>query len=147
MTLESIKRRIQALFNTGILKAYNEEPPDRDGRPSLPEIQFESLDGEIRDKRENITPYGFTHWPKPNTAEPLLFAENGEKAHTVTVLISDRWNRFKLGAEGEVAIYDDKGQVIHLSKKGITIKAPLGMKITGKVEIAGELKVNGIKVP
>ncbi len=147
INFETLKRRLQAIFSTGKVKQINDSPPDKDGIPSLQEIQFESLDGELRDKRENYTPYGFTHWPVKDKAEALLLAENGEKAHTIAICIADRWHRLELEAEGEVAIFDDQGQYVWLKRSGIKIKAKgLEVDVDGDMKINGGLKANGRKL-
>ena len=86
---------------------------------------------EILEKVERFQEYGFTSVPK-NGAEAVLVAVGGSREHGLVVAIDDRRYRLKGLAAGEVALYDDQGQKVHLKRDGIYAETD------GKIEaIAG----------
>lgn len=74
----------------------------------------------VRDKVERFQQYGLTSVPHGG-AEGVALSVGASSAHTVVVCVDDR--RFRLtGLEaGEVALYDDLGHKLHLTREGIVI--------------------------
>lgn len=97
-------------------------------------VRVKGFAGEIIEGAEHWLPYGFTAHPLPG-AEPLIIPISGARDHA-SVLLSDRRYRLRGLPRGEVAIHDDQGQVIHLTRDGIIIKTAKTVRVEGKrVEI------------
>lgn len=85
-----------------------------------PLAQFTLRRGEVREDVEHVQPYGFASSPKPG-AEALIV-----EAFTrgIAIVIDDRRYRLVPLAPGEVALFDDLGQVVHLKRAGIEVISP-----------------------
>lgn len=115
-------------------------------------LQVRLLSGEVKDGLEHIEPYGFTSHPHPGAEAVTLFF-GGDRSHGMAIVVGDRRYRLLALAAGEVALHDDMGQKIHLTRTGIVIDgAGLPMMIhnapsvtldTPQVNMTGNLKVNG----
>lgn len=90
-------------------------------------LQLELLTDEVHDGVERFQGYGFTSHPHPG-AEALVAFVGGTRSHGVVVQVEDRRYRLKNIAAGEVAIFDDLGQAVHLKRDGIAIAS--GLKVT-----------------
>lgn len=108
-------------------------------------LQLKLLSGETKDGVEHFEPYGFTSHPKSG-AEHLTVFLDGDRGHGITVVVSDRRYRLKGLAEGEVAISDDLGQKVHLTRNGIVINGagkPITLTNASKVRMETSLEVTG----
>jgi len=85
-------------------------------------LQLGLLDGESKDRMEHFEPYGFTSHPNPGTAEAIGAFLDGDRSHGVVLVVADRKFRMKGFERGEVAIHDDQGQSVHLTRDGIVVK-------------------------
>jgi len=75
--------------------------------------------------REYFQHYGYTSRPKAG-AEIIIIREGG---HFIAVASDDR--RYRIAMEdGEVALYDDLGQKVHLTRAGINVVSPLAITAT-----------------
>ncbi|NVO00765.1 MAG: phage baseplate assembly protein V [Geobacteraceae bacterium] len=74
--------------------------------------------GEEIDDREYLQHYGYTSRPKEG-AEIIIIREGN---HLVAIASDDRRYRLSL-QDGEVALYDDRGQKVHLTRSGIVVTA------------------------
>lgn len=82
-----------------------------------------------------IEPYGFTSCPRSG-AEAVAGFLDGDRSHGIVLCIADRRYRLTGLAPGEVAIYDDVGQSVVLSKSGIVVRGGgKPMKFTDMPEI------------
>ena len=89
----------------------------------LQRLQLAVLRDEIRDGVERLAEYGFTSRPFPG-ASAVMVCVGGNRDHGVVIATGDRRYRLKELAEGEVALYDDQGQVVHLLRNGeLLVKA------------------------
>lgn len=87
----------------------------------LQTLQVRMLAGEVKDAVEHMEPYGFTSHPHPG-AEGVVVFPGGDRSHGVVVVIADRRYRLQGLKPGEVALFDDQGQSVHLTRAGIVIK-------------------------
>lgn len=87
----------------------------------LQALQIRMLAGEVKDAVEHLEPYGFTSHPKPG-AEGVAVFPGGDRSHGVVVVLADRRYRLQGLKAGEMAIHDDQGQCVHLTREGIVIK-------------------------
>lgn len=92
-----------------------------DDSPKMQAHQVESYDGVVRDQVEHFQHYGFTSVPHPG-AEGVGLSIGGSTNHMVVLNVDDRRYRMKGLEGGEVAIYDDQGQSVHLTREGIVVK-------------------------
>lgn len=90
----------------------------------LQSLQMRLMAGEVKDAMEHMEPYGFTSCPHPG-AEGLAAFLGGDRSHGVVVVVSDRRYRLQGLSDGEVAIYTDEGDRIHL-KRGRVIDIETG---------------------
>jgi phage gp45-like len=94
-------------------------------------MQLVDLDlwhGEAKKGVERFQQYGFTAVPHPpkddkdtNVAEALIGYMNGNPGHAVIMAIDDRRHRLKNMKPGEVALYDDQGQILRVTRDGIVL--------------------------
>lgn len=91
-------------------------------------LQVRILDGEAKDAVEHFEPYGYTSRPHPG-AEALLQFFGGDRSHGVAFMVADRRYRLTGLEAGEVALHDDLGQKVHLTRDGVVIYTPLKMRV------------------
>lgn len=119
---------------------------------STPKIQLingEGLNGEPINAAEYFQHYGLTSNP-PAGFMFVAIPVGGKTAHSIIVATEHETFRLKSLALGEVAIYDDQGQKIHITRAGIVINGagkPITVTNTSKVrmetallEVTGEVK-------
>ncbi len=85
-------------------------------------LQLKLLGGELKDRLEHLEPYGFTSHPHPGSAEALAAFLDGDRSHGVVLVVGDRKYRMRDLVQGEVAIFDDQAQSVHLTRDGIVVK-------------------------
>lgn len=105
-----------------------------DDAKKMQEVQIEALAGEVLEAVEHWQGYGLSVHPHPE-AEALLLTPDGDRARPIVIACADRRYRLKGLAAGEVALFDDLGQSITLTRAGIVIQ--------GNVLIEGNLSVTG----
>ena len=140
-------RRIRLLVSRGVLNLV-------DDSLKLQRVQVSLLGGEPA-WAERFQEYGYTSHPHPG-AEAVVAAVGGARAHLVALAIDDRRYRLKQLAQGEVAMYDDLGNVIVFKRDKIQVEAVQHLEVTaptchitattthdGNVTINGNLVVNG----
>lgn len=76
--------------------------------------------GDTKEGVEHLEPYGFTAAAQ-NGAEAVVLFPGGDRSHGMAIIVADRRYRLKGLARGEVAIYDDQGQSITLTRTGIVV--------------------------
>jgi phage gp45-like len=111
-------------------------------------VQARVLSEEPLSNLNRIEPYGFSYRPKPGCQTYLLFP-SGDRSYGVAIVIGDKRYQADL-VEGEVALHDDQGQKVHLTRDGIVIDGagkPVTYINTPKVrmetqllEVTGEVK-------
>ncbi len=86
------------------------------------ELQVELLSDESQDAVERFQNYGLTSVPHAG-AEALVVFAGGLRSHGVVLAVEDRRYRLRALEEGEVALYDDLGNVVKLGREAIAITA------------------------
>lgn len=113
-------------------------------------VQAEALAGEQLQDVELMQQFGFTSAP-PDGAQLIVLPLGGRTSAAVVVATEHGSYRFKLGAQGEMAIYNQWGDFVHMkADRSIHVKAaaklfveaPLA-EFTGNVTVAGTLGVTG----
>lgn len=131
--LAPLANRIGSLLGVGKLTRVD---PGSDQQ-----CQVEMLEGELRDKLPHSMLYGFQHVPLPG-AEAFAVFLRGDKSGGIVIQISDP--RYSPTLEpGEVALYDDQAQTIHIARDGIYIQSDKKIVVEGKIELTGEIHIEG----
>ena len=131
------------------------------GSKPMRELQINMLAGEVRDEVEHVEPYGFTSEPlSDGLPEAFALFFDGDRSHGIVFCVADRRYRLKPLKPGEVAIYDDLGQKVHLTRAGIEVVTPknltadvkgnvtetVGGSLTAKVTGSATLKAASVKI-
>ncbi len=134
--LGTLQRRLRMMLGRGLARLID----DADG---LQVVQVQLLDDEVREL-EHYQPYGYAYHA-PDGGEAVTVAPNGVRANAMLLAIAHRAARLKGIAKGEVALYTDEGDVIHL-KRGRIIEVVAGTKVkvtAPTIEIVGNATVSG----
>lgn len=126
--IRNLQNRIMMIVGRAVLEAVNADNDD------LQTVKLSLLRGENRDGVEHFQPYGFTSNPQPG-AEAVVVFPGGNRDHGLAVVIDDRRFRLQGLEKGEVAIYTDQGDKIHIKRGG-------SIEITA----SSEVKVNSPKI-
>lgn len=107
-------------------------------------LQLEVLEGEVRGDVERVQNYGFTSVPLAG-AEAVAVAVAGSRDHLLVVAVDDRRYRMRSLANGEVAIYTDEGDHVHLKRGGVieVVAATKVRMVAPLVEVVGDMTVSG----
>ena len=146
-----LARRVKLMARRAVVQLVYDDP-------KMQELQLAIFAGEVHDQVERFEDYGLTSHPHPG-AEALVLALGGDTGHSVVVKVGDRRYRVTGLAAGEVCLYDDQGQKIHLKRgKAIeisgcdTLDASVATKATidcpdtettGNLSVGGDLTVSG----
>lgn len=106
--IQPYARRIRLSVSRGIVRLVNDAL-------KIQEVQISLLADETRDQVERFQNYGLTSVPLSG-AEGVFLSVGGSRDHGIVIAIDDRRYRLKGLAAGEVALYDDQGQAIHLKR-------------------------------
>ncbi len=106
-----IKRKIMLLIGRCILSAIK-------NTEGTQKIQVVGLKNETITGIERYQEYGLETYPKKDSEVLILFL-NGDREQGVAVCIHDRRYRPKNLSEGDVCLYDYRGQAIILNSSGI----------------------------
>lgn len=149
--IQPYARRIRLTVSRGIVRLVNDAL-------KLQEVQIALLADETRDQVERFQNYGLTSVPLSG-AEGVFLSVGGSRDHGIVIAIDDRRYRLKGLQPGEVALYDDQGQMIKLKRgKAIeitgcdtliatcavsaTLDTPL-VTCTGDLQVQGNITVDG----
>lgn len=143
--IERLARRVLMMIGRGRITTCDDSGP-------VQMLQVRLGADEIRDRTPRIAEYGFTSNP-PVGSDVLAVFLGGERTRGVVVGTNHQGSRLKGLGVGEVAIFDDQGQKVHISRSGIVISgAGLPVTITDTpqithdaplVHMTGDLKVAG----
>jgi len=117
-----LQRRVMMTVGRAVLRAI-------DDSGSRQTAQIEALRGEVRDAVERMQQYGFTSVPLPGADGAVVFVA-GNREQGIIVATEDRRYRLTGLEGGEVAIYDDQGQKVHLTRDGIVVETSLDLTAT-----------------
>lgn len=138
----TILRRIRLLFRLAVLVRSNSDT-------DVQIIQAKAGADETLTDIEHREPYGYTSRPHKG-AEVVLVCLGGNTSHSVALMVGDRRYRLKGMEEGEVALHDDQGNVVHLQRDQILVNAVQKLQITApetaiesNVTVTGNTVFNG----
>lgn len=119
--LAPLARRLRLMVGRAVISAIADG-----GKVQAAQVRL--LDGEVRDGVEVLMQYGMAS-NTPGQPEGLYFSVGGDRDHGVMICVASRQYRLRNLAPGESALYDDLGQVVHLTRDGIVIKGA-GLPVT-----------------
>ncbi|EFB9907520.1 phage baseplate assembly protein V [Escherichia coli] len=112
-TIEAMQRQLLGLIGRAVVKSIS-------AATKCQTVDVSLIAGEPKAGVEHLEPYGFT--ARANSgAEAVVFFPDGDRSHAVVVTVSDRRYRLKGLQTGEVAVYDDQGQSVTLTREGIVV--------------------------
>lgn len=129
--IEKIWRRMQLVIARGRITTGNDAGPVQ-----TQQVQIGQL--ETRDNSLRVAEYGFNSMPLPGCHAIMVFV-GGDRSNGVILGTNDQSHRLKNLQPGEVAIYDDQGQSVYLTRAGIVINGGgLPISITNTPEITAD---------
>ncbi|MEC4728164.1 phage baseplate assembly protein V [Shewanella sp. D64] len=108
-------------------------------------LQIKTTTGRTSDRIKRVHNYGFMSRPNVGARSYLLFL-GGVRARGVAYCVEDE--RYEMELEpGEVAMLDDKGNLVHFTKNGILITTNKTVEVIAKKDISvtagGDIMANG----
>lgn len=108
-TIEAMQRQLLGLIGRAVVKSIS-------AATKCQTVDVSLIAGEPKAGVEHLEPYGFT--ARANSgAEAVVLFPDGDRSHAVVVTVSDRRYRLKGLQTGEVAVYDDQGQSVTLTRE------------------------------
>lgn len=135
---QSLQRQVLNLICRAVVKSV-------DTSKKCQVVDLELIAGEPKSNIEHLEPYGFTSKAKSGSEALVLFPD-GDRSHGVVVVVSDRRYRIKGLKDGEVALYDDQGQSVTLTRSGIVVDGkgkPILFKNAPKARFEMDIEVTG----
>ncbi|MEZ8409547.1 phage baseplate assembly protein [Vibrio splendidus] len=134
---QRLMARIKNVIGTGIVTGA-----------TTGQLQIKTATGRTNDKIKRVHNYGFMSRPLVGAKTYNVFI-GGVTARGVTVHVEDERHQIDL-QPGEVAMLDDKGNLVHFTENGITVKTLTKLKVeapesqfSGNVSVGGKLTVEG----
>lgn len=131
--LAPLVRRIRLALGRSIIRLVN----DSEG---IQKLQLDLMANETRSRVERFQEYGLTSVPLDGAEAAVVFL-GGNRDHGIIIATDDRRYRLKNLEGGEVALYTDEGDYIHLKRdNNIEVQTDvLTIKATTKVRIESPL--------
>lgn len=122
-----LRRRVSMMIGRAVISAAVND------KTKLQSLQCDLLADETLQDLERFQQYGFTGVPMEGAESVVLFASGRD--HGVVICVDDRRYRLNNLEAGEVAIYTDEGDKIHIKRGGSL-----------EIHAATEVKVNSPKI-
>jgi phage baseplate assembly protein V len=148
--INRLAARVRGMVSRAVVSLVNDAM-------KLQGVQVTLLAGQTADDAEHFQHYGLTSVPLAG-AEGIALAVGGSTGHTVVINIDDRRYRLTGLANGEVALYDDLGHKVHLTRSGIvidgaghvvtvtntpTLRVEADLHVTGNITGDGSMNIAG----
>lgn len=149
-SIDKLWRRMQLVVARGRITTVKDS-----GAVQMAQVQIGAL--ETRDNTPRVAEYGFTSNPLEGCHGVMIFV-GGDRSNGVIIATNDQNARLKNLKRGEVAIYDDQGQSVYLTRAGIVVNgaglplsimntASIAMNATGAIALtSATLTHNGVNV-
>lgn len=105
-----------------------------DDTPMAQALQIDLLADEQQDAVERLQNYGLTAVPHAG-AEALVACVGGLRSHAVVIAVEDRRYRVTGLQTGEVALYDDLGNMVKLGRDELAITAVTRITVTAPIAV------------
>ena len=148
--IRDIDRRV-ARAMAGVRQAFRGVLRRVNTAPAVALVQADGLATEQIQDAELMQHYGFTSAPPAGTMV-VVVPVGGKTAHGIVIATEHGSYRMRSLPDGEVAIYDDLGQKVHLTRAGIVVEGagrPVTVRDTPRiymdaplVEMTGKLLVH-----
>ena len=150
-TLTEIARRAYNSITRCTIRKVND-------KPLMQEVDIDGVFGERMTGIERMQPYGFSSNIQPDqsesssptgaspglgsgstrkgqghAAEGVVVFVNGDRSHPIVIQVDDRRYRIKGLQSGELALYDDQQQQVHITRNGIMASVPHDKSINWRV--------------
>jgi phage baseplate assembly protein V len=135
-SLERLFRRVMLMIGRGRLTTGQD-----DGPVQRHQVRLGAL--EVRDNTPRLAEYGFTSMPPPGSDAVLVFI-GGDRSNGVMIATGHQASRLKRLQPGEAALYDNLGQRVFLTRKGVVIEGaglPVAIRNTPEVTLKADAKV------
>lgn len=143
--IQPYARRIRLMVSRGVIRLVNDSL-------KVQGVQIALLADETHDQVERFQNYGMTSVPLEG-AEGVFLSVGGSRDHGIVIAVDDRRYRLKGLKPGEVALYDDQGQAVHL-KRGkklhiygsdeVTVEAAVKVILdTPELHVTGDITSDG----
>jgi phage baseplate assembly protein V len=119
--LSGLEGRVRGMVARAIIRLV-------DDARAAQEVQIELLEGESQDAVERFQNYGLTSVPHPGSEALVVFA-GGLRSHGVVLAVEDRRYRLTGLEDGEVALFDDLGNIIKLGRERIEMTAVTELRV------------------
>lgn len=96
-------------------------------------LQIQTSTGKTNDRIKRLHDYGFMSHPKVGSRAYNLFL-GGVMSRGFSFCVEDERYEMEL-AEGEVAMLDDKGNLVHFTKNGISITSLGSVEVNAKKDV------------
>lgn len=113
-----------------LAKAVTRKILDTLGRQTA---QVEVTKGELIDDMERMQDYGFTSNPPIDGTDAIVAFLGGSREQGVIIRMENRQFRLKNLAAGEVAMFDDLGNVIKLGRNSVDVVAVTKLTATAPI--------------
>lgn len=137
-SLSGLQRQILNLLARAVVHSVNSG-----GKCQTVDVNL--IAGEQKGGIEHAEPYGFTAHAKAGSESVVIFPD-ADRSHAIAVTVFDRRYRLKGLKEGEVAIYDDQGQSVVLTRAGIVVNGggnPIVFKNAPKARFEMDIEATG----
>lgn len=130
--LEGLTSKVRLMIGRAVISALQ-----HDG--AINRAQLKLLAGEIQDNVEQMQEYGFASAAKPGAEAAVIFL-GGNRDAGLVIATHDR--RYRIALEtGEVVIFDDLDQKVHLKRDGIEIVSENRVLVDAPLlQCTGEIK-------
>lgn len=92
--------------------------------------QVEVTKGELIDGMERMQNYGMSSYPPAGGTDCLVAFLGGNREQGMIVVAENRQYRIRNLEEGEVAIFDDLGNVVHLKRDRVLVNGVTQVDVT-----------------
>lgn len=135
--MKALENRIRGMIGRAVLALVNDAAQAQ-------EVQLDLLADESQDGVERLQNYGFTSVPHPG-AEAVVACVGGLRSHMIALVVEDRRFRLKNLAAGEVALFDDLGNVVKLGRDRIEITAVSEVRVTAPIAkiVSDDVRLGG----
>ncbi|MGE8690963.1 MAG: phage baseplate assembly protein V [Achromobacter sp.] len=138
MNISSLVNRLRLYVARALIRRV-------DDSGGLQIVQVAIQAGVTRDNVERFQQYGVTSVPYPD-AECVTLSVGGNTDHQIVINVDDRRYRLRGLRTGEAALYDDLGQMVHLTRDGIVVRGagkPMRLTDTSGIELDSNVRITG----
>lgn len=129
--IQPVARRLRLMVARAVVQIVN------DGTLAQ-SLQVNMLAGETAEGVERFQEYGFTSVPHAGAEACMVFV-GGARSHGIVIAVEDRRYRLTGLLDGEVALYDDLGNVVKLGREALAITGVAKVIVSAPlVELGGE---------